>query len=210
MHCPKCESASLRVIDSRDNDGSIRRRRECGDCSHRFTTHERIDRFTCPACESSDSRVSSVEVLVGGLHRRRECSCCGHRYMTVERPDISKLLVVKHDGRRQEFDSAKIFEGVRIACQNRPVSVSQIQGLVERITEELTNSAGDEVLANRVGELVMGHLRDIDEVAYVRFASVYRRFDDVDRLSEAVDEIKAHRRRQKFDEVQPRLIPDEE
>lgn len=208
LRCPQCQSSNLRVTDSRDNVESIRRRRECGECGHRFTTYERVDLFACPRCESVDARILATEQLKGGLRRRRECAECGFRYTTSERAELAKLLVIKRDGKREEFNRAKIFEGVRLACLNRPVPAERIEGLVDGVTNELVESGLSEVPARRIGDLVMEQLKVLDEVAYVRFASVYRRFEDVDSMEQIIGEVKRFREHQAMQEVQPRLIPD--
>ena len=208
LQCPQCGGTKLRVTDSRDNSGSIRRRRECTECGARFTTYERMEQFACPRCESLESRVTAVETLKGGLRRRRECVGCGYRFATAERTDMSRLLVIKRDGRREEFNRSKIFEGVRLACLNRPIPVERIEGLVEHVTSELLNLGLTEVRARRIGDMVIEQLKDLDEVAYVRFASVYRRFEDVASLEEIIGEIKEYRERAALEDVQPRLIPE--
>ncbi len=208
MHCPQCGNSNLRVIDSRDNATGVRRRRHCLNCEHRFTTYERLEQFNCPQCGSSESRILTAELTAGGVRRRRECTRCNHRCATVERADMATFLVSKRDGRREEFNRSKIFEGVRLACLNREVSVAEIEELVESVASAVMNAGLAEISARRIGEMVMERLRDVDAVAYVRFASVYRRFEDVDSLSEVIGEIKAHNRRRELENVQPRLIPD--
>ena len=208
MRCPQCGGADLKVTDSRENVESVRRRRECNECGRRFTTYERIEVFMCPRCEKTESRIVSTEQLKGGVRRMRECLGCGNRYSTSERPDMAKLLVVKRNGQREEFNRTKIFEGVRLACLNRPVSAEQIESLVNTVTNKLMESGLSEVPAARIGDLAIEELRGLDEVAYVRFASVYRRFEDVDSLEEIIGEIKEYRQKRALGDIQPRLIPD--
>ncbi len=208
MRCPQCGGADLKVTDSRENVESVRRRRECNECGRRFTTYERIEVFMCPRCEKTESRIVSTEQLKGGVRRMRECLGCGNRYSTSERPDMAKLLVVKRNGQREEFNRTKIFEGVRLACLNRPVSAEQIESLVNTVTNKLMESGLSEVPAARIGDLAIEELRGLDEVAYVRFASVYRRFEDVDSLEEIIGEIKEYRQKRALEDIQPRLIPD--
>lgn len=208
MRCPQCGGADLKVTDSRENVESVRRRRECNECGRRFTTYERIETFMCPRCQKAESRIVSTEQLKGGVRRMRECLACGNRYGTSERPDMAKLLVVKRNGQREEFNRTKIFEGVRLACLNRPVSAEQIESLVNTVTNKLMESGLSEVPAARIGDLAIDELRGLDEVAYVRFASVYRRFEDVDSLEEIIGEIKEYRQKRALEDIQPRLIPD--
>ena len=208
MRCPDCGGDDLKVTDSRENIEGIRRRRECNGCGRRFTTYERLEQFVCPRCDSAESRVVAMEHIKGGVRRRRECLNCGNRFRTSERPDMAKLLVVKRNGQREEFDRTKIFEGIRLACLNRPVSAEDMDTLVDTVSRGLTESGLSEVPARRIGDLAIEEIRKLDEVAYVRFASVYRRFEDVDRLEQAIGEIKKYRETQALEDVQPRLIPD--
>ncbi len=208
MRCPQCEDSNLKVIDSRDNASGVRRRRHCLSCEHRFTTYERLEQFICPQCGATESRILAAKLTDGGVRRRRECTQCNHRCATVERSDMATFLVSKRDGRREEFNRSKIFEGARLACMNRQVSIEEIEELVDSVTAEVLNAGLTEISARRIGNMVMARLRDVDAVAYVRFASVYRRFEDVDSLSEVIGEIKAHNRRRELENVQPRLIPD--
>jgi transcriptional repressor NrdR len=208
MHCPRCGKSDLKVVDSRDNANGVRRRRQCLSCEYRFTTYERLEQFRCPQCESTESRVLSAELAENGVRRRRECLECNHRCTTVERSDMAAFLVRKRDNRREEFNRSKIFEGVRLACLNRPVAVEDIEELVDSVSSEVLNAGLSEISARRIGDMVMERLRDMDAVAYVRFASVYRRFEDVDSLAEVIGEIKEHTRRRELENIQPRLIPD--
>ncbi|MDZ7288869.1 MAG: transcriptional regulator NrdR [candidate division KSB1 bacterium] len=132
----------------------------------------------CPFCEFEDSKVidsrSSTEGRV--VRRRRECLACGRRFTTKEYVEETPLMVVKNDGRRETFDREKILRGVQVACSKRPVSMETINRLVEKVENDLRDNNRDEVSSRQIGQLVMAHLREIDEVAYVRFASVYRKF----------------------------------
>jgi transcriptional repressor NrdR len=132
----------------------------------------------CPFCDFGDSKVidsrSSNEGRV--VRRRRECLACGRRFTTKEYVEEAPLMVVKSDGRREPFDREKILRGVQVACSKRPVSMETINRLVERVESGLRDGNRDEVSSRQIGQLVMTLLREIDEVAYVRFASVYRKF----------------------------------
>lgn len=134
----------------------------------------------CPKCGCQDDRVIDSRASKEGatIRRRRECTACGFRFTTYEEIERASLVVTKRDGRREEFSKQKLISGVRKACQKRPVSPQAIDELVERIVDELTDKYEREVPAEAIGKLVMDGLRDIDEVAYVRFASVYRRFQE--------------------------------
>jgi len=160
----------------------------------------------CPYCMEGDSRVIDSRELDQSIRRRRECLLCGARFTTFERPEAVRLLVVKKDGRREEFDLRKLTEGIRKACAKRPISSEEIEQVANEIESELVRQGRPEVPSQHIGELVMARLRELDEVAYVRFASVYRQFKDVDSLAEEIAELKEWKRRAQVDKVQPRLI----
>ena len=124
------------------------------------------------------------------IRRRRQCAHCEKRFTTYERPDVSFPAVVKKDGRRIEYERAKLLGSMKLALRKRPVSTEQIDGAVERIEEKLLNLGVRELPSSRIGELVMRELKKLDKVAYVRFASVYRSFEDVDDFKSVVDEIR--------------------
>ncbi len=124
------------------------------------------------------------------IRRRRQCAHCEKRFTTYERPDVNFPAVVKKDGRRIEYDRAKLLGSMNLALRKRPVSTEQIDGAVERIEEKLLNLGLREIPSSRIGELVMRELKKLDKVAYVRFASVYRSFEDVDEFKTVVDEIR--------------------
>ena len=142
----------------------------------------------CPYCSCEDSKVIDSRPTDEGerIRRRRECTKCGKRFTTYEIIETVPLIVVKKDGTRESFDRVKLFNGLLRACEKRPVPVETIEGAVTDIEAQLQNSLEKEVTSRRIGELAMEKLRDIDEVAYVRFASVYRQFKDV---STFVDEV---------------------
>ncbi len=132
----------------------------------------------CPFCNFDDSKVidsrSSNEGRV--VRRRRECLECRRRFTTKEYVEESPLIVIKDDGRREPFDREKILRGIQLACIKRPVPVQAVQEMVDRVETSLRDGGREEVHSRQVGELVMTYLREMDEVAYVRFASVYRNF----------------------------------
>ena len=146
----------------------------------------------CPFCRGSDSRVVDSRELSGGasIRRRRECPACGRRFTTYEQVEEGGLVVVKKDGRRQEFDPAKLRQKLRVALTKRPVGEEQIDALVQRVETDLLARGTPEVPSAAIGEAVLRHLRDLDEVAYIRFASVYRQFADLDDLRRAVDHLR--------------------
>jgi transcriptional repressor NrdR len=152
----------------------------------------------CQYCGYLDSRVIDSRPTEEGssIRRRRECLQCGRRFTTYEKIETSPVMVVKKDMRREPFNSAKIKQGLLHACQKRPVSVAQIDTIVEKVEKLVHSSGEDEFSSRRIGEAVMEELKLLDEVAYVRFASVYRQFTDVssfmDELNKLVRESAKH------------------
>ena len=132
----------------------------------------------CPYCGSGQTHVLETREAGGSLRRRRSCAGCGQRFTTYERVEALALAVGKRDGRREPFDREKLLRGLVRAAAKRPLTVDQLEEVVERVAGEL-RAAGGELPADRIGELVLRELRGLDAVAYVRFASVYRNFDDV-------------------------------
>ena len=124
------------------------------------------------------------------IRRRRQCGSCQKRFTTYERPDVSFPTIVKKDGRRIEFERAKLLASMKLALRKRPVSTEQVDGAVERIEEKLLGLGVRELPSARIGELVMRELKKLDKVAYVRFASVYRSFEDIDEFKTLVDEVR--------------------
>ena len=135
----------------------------------------------CRYCQCTESRVVDSRPTEDGLaiRRRRECAGCGRRFTTYEKVEEMPIIVVKRDNTREAFDSDKILRGVRKACEKRPVSAAEMDELVDSVVRELNNSLEQEVTTIKIGELVMSRLKELDEVAYVRFASVYRSFKDI-------------------------------
>ena len=134
----------------------------------------------CRYCGSTDSKVIDSRPTEdnSAIRRRRECLECGRRFTTYEKIEEIPIMVVKRDGRREPFDSAKIRSGIRKACEKRPISAALQDKLVEDITRDVYNTLASEVSTASIGEIVMNNLKKVDEVAYVRFASVYREFKD--------------------------------
>ena len=142
----------------------------------------------CPYCHHSESRVVDSRLADDGaaIRRRRECESCGRRFNTYERPEEVPLFVIKKDDRREQFDRTKIMVGITKACEKRPVSREDIERIADEIEAALRDQLATEVPARQIGEMVMERLRKLDEVAYVRFASVYKDFRDVDSFLEEI------------------------
>ena len=145
----------------------------------------------CPFCSRPDTQVAETRVSEDGalVRRRRRCPSCDKRFTTYERPEVNFPAIVKKDGRRVEYDRAKLLASFKLALRKRPVSTVQIDSALERIEEKLLHLGQRELLSSRLGELVMHELKKLDKVAYVRFASVYRNFEDIDEFRALVDEV---------------------
>lgn len=143
----------------------------------------------CPFCSDFDNKV--VDSRLSGdsdvIRRRRECLECGRRFTTYERVDDILPMVIKKDNRREPYDRSKVLSGIQTACQKRPVPVPVMEEIVDRIEKEIQEKGDKEIKSSTIGETVMSELHDLDEVAYVRFASVYRSFKDI---NEFMDELK--------------------
>ncbi|QKS72020.1 transcriptional regulator NrdR [Paenalkalicoccus suaedae] len=143
----------------------------------------------CPQCQHNGTKVLDSRPSDEGraIRRRRECESCGYRYTTFERVEKTPLIVVKKDGNREEFSREKLLRGLVRACEKRPVPAERLEKLSEDVEKEMRNRGTTEVSSNDVGEYIMQHLASIDDVAYVRFASVYRQFKDINVF---IDELK--------------------
>ena len=146
----------------------------------------------CPFCGHLETQVVETRISEDAdfIRRRRQCSACEKRFTTYERPDVNLPAIVKKDGRRIEYKRSKILESMNLALRKRPVSTEQVDSAIERIEEKLLNLGLREVPSTRLGELVMRELKKLDKVAYVRFASVYRSFEDIDEFKSLVDEFR--------------------
>jgi len=144
----------------------------------------------CPFCDEIEDKVVDSRMAKEGevIRRRRECLSCKRRYTTYERVEESLPVVVKKDGRRESFDRAKILAGLKKACEKRPISVATIEAVADRIEKRVQEMGETEIQSRTIGEEVMRELHQLDQVAYVRFASVYREFKDIDQF---MDELKA-------------------
>ena len=143
----------------------------------------------CPFCGCDDSKVLDTRPTDEGytIRRRRECLSCQKRFTTYEKIEKSQIMVIKKDGNRQAFDREKIIRGMIKSCEKRPVSISEIEDAVNNIEKRIENSMRKEITSLEIGDMVMDELKDLDEVSYVRFASVYREFKD---LQSFMDELK--------------------
>ncbi len=145
----------------------------------------------CPFCENSDTRVIDSRPTEEGhaIRRRRECDGCGKRFTTYEKVEEVFFMVVKKDGRREAFDRSKVINGIIRACEKRPVSMAEIETIASDIERDLHNMLEKEVESTMIGQIIMDHLKDLDEVAYVRFASVYRQFKDVNTFVAEIEKL---------------------
>ena len=159
----------------------------------------------CPFCASTNSRVIDTRSAEGGIRRRRECEDCQRRFTTYERVAPLRLMVIKQDGRREPFDRDKMLNGIQIACAKRPIATEAIEELVSSIESELYHRGSREVTSREIGEMVMQNLRRLDEVAYIRFATIYRKFADVEDLADEIENLLERRQREAILQAQLRL-----
>ncbi len=146
----------------------------------------------CPFCYHADTQVVETRISEDAafIRRRRQCASCEKRFTTYERAEVSFPAVVKKDGRRIDYETVKLRASLNLALRKRPVSTEQIDSAIERIEEKLLAAPAREVQSSRIGELVMRELKKLDKVAYIRFASVYRSFEDIDDFRALVDEVR--------------------
>ena len=140
----------------------------------------------CPVCRYRDSKVTDSRATDDGIRRRRSCIACGERFTTLETVQLSTVQILKKDGRREDFNREKLLTGLRKACEKRNVSVAQLELMVADIEAKVAADGRQEVPSSVVGELAMDALRRLDHIAYIRFASVYRSFSDIETLKAAV------------------------
>src|SRR6266852_4979781 len=163
-----------------------------GFCLHYFSGDRETGERTimkCPFCGGSESRVKDSRDVGDAIHRRRECEQCKGRFSTYERVEKTQLMVIKRDQRREPFDRQKLFIGISKACEKRPLSVNEIENAVEEIEQEVYRQGKQEVPGSVIGELVMDRMRKMDKIAYIRFASVYRSFGDVETMFEEIQNL---------------------
>ena len=144
----------------------------------------------CPYCTFSDSKVTDSRVVENGIRRRRECQRCGLRFTTYERIQATALMVSKHDGRREEFNREKLIVGIRKACTKRPISSRTIEKMVEDVEAELQHLGQVDVPTSILGSMVMERLMKLDRVAYIRFASIYQDFQQIESFEHAVQDLR--------------------
>jgi len=145
----------------------------------------------CPRCNESGTRVIDSRDLENGstIRRRRECETCAHRFTTYERPEGARLIVVKRDGSREDFERAKVLAGLMKACEKRPVTLARLETAADEIETRLRDRGDTEVTSKEVGKLATEALRGIDQLAYIRFASVYHSYEDIGTLKREVDRL---------------------
>jgi transcriptional repressor NrdR len=144
----------------------------------------------CPYCQNDDSKViDTTHDSHGGIRRRRECLSCGQRFSSYERPILATPLIVKQDGTREEFNREKLERGIRISCAKRPVSAADIERLVGQVEAELQRLGKSEISSRVVGDLVIKGLKEMDQIAYIRYAIVYLRLDDLHALRNEIDHL---------------------
>ena len=152
----------------------------------------------CPFCENDDTKVIDSRHTDEGhaIRRRRECEKCNKRFTTYEKVEEVILMVIKKDGSRETFDRNKVMNGIIKACEKRPVPIAEIEKIVEDIERGLNNLMEKEVKSTFIGELIMDRLKDLDEVAYVRFASVYRQFTDINTFVKEIEGLLVRKRKE--------------
>lgn len=145
----------------------------------------------CPNCEGNEDRVVDSRPAEDGsfIRRRRECLLCGRRFTTYEKIEGMPLMVIKKDGSRQPFDRQKLLIGIMKSCEKRPVTTGQIEEVIDRVERAAGNALRREIISSQIGELVLKELKDLDEVAYIRFASVYRAFGDIRSFFSEIEEL---------------------
>lgn len=143
----------------------------------------------CPFCNSIESKVVDSRPTEDGIRRRRECIKCLKRFTTYENIENIPLMIIKKDGNRELYNRNKIMNGILKACEKRPVSISQIENLVEYIEKKVFNTMEREITSTFIGELIINELKKLDEVAYVRFASVYRQFKDINTFMDELNKL---------------------
>jgi len=144
----------------------------------------------CPYCKNEGSRViDTTHDARGGVRRRRECEFCGERFSTYERPVLATPLVIKQDGTREEFDREKLIRGIRISCAKRPVSAADIERLVGEIEATLQAMGRAEVSSRVIGDMVIAGLKELDQIAYIRYAIVYLGLDDLHAIRKEIDRL---------------------
>jgi len=166
--------------------------------------------MNCPYCGSYDSKVIDSRDVNEGIRRRRQCLGCGSRFTTYERLQPASLFVIKKDERREEFDRNKLLAGIRKACEKRPLPTGTVEKLVDDIEAELYQLGKAEIPSTAIGDMVMSRLKNLDYIAYIRFASVYREFADITALKQEVDTLVDSQMPTPHPTSQLPLLPDED
>ena len=166
--------------------------------------------MNCPYCGYHDSKVIDSREVNDGIRRRRQCLSCGSRFTTYERPQPANLFVIKKDERREEFRRDKLLTGIRKACEKRPLPIGTVDKLVDDIEAELYQMGKAEIPSSVIGDMVMERLKNLDYIAYIRFASVYREFTDITALKEVVDTLVSSEAETPTSASQLSLLPDKE
>ncbi|MEJ5308796.1 MAG: transcriptional regulator NrdR [Anaerolineae bacterium] len=149
----------------------------------------------CPYCSSNETKVIDTRAdAQGNVRRRRECEACTRRFSTLERAILTTPLVIKRDGRREEFDAQKLVSGLRIACARRPISAEDLERIVERVEYAIRQTGRAEVPSHVIGDIVIDELRQLDEVAYIRYAIVYLGLSDLESVRNEIERLRANRR----------------
>ena len=164
--------------------------------------------MNCPYCGHFDSKVIDSRDVNDGIRRRRQCLQCELRFTTYERLQPASLFVIKKDSRREEYDREKLMSGVRKACEKRPLTGSTVEDIVDEIEADLFQIGKPEIPTKSIGDMVMGKLKKLDHIAYIRFASVYREFSDITHLKEEVDTLADNMLMHTADQL-PLIPPDE-
>jgi transcriptional repressor NrdR len=159
----------------------------------------------CPYCSKEENKVIDTREAADSIRRRRECLICKKRFTTYERIAQAGLMVIKQDGRREVFDRQKLMSGLIKACAKRPVSMEALENIVDKIEHELHAVGKSEVDSQKIGQMVMEQLRTLDDVAFVRFASVYRRFADLDSLAIEIQKLKEKKQREAEERLQVKM-----
>jgi transcriptional repressor NrdR len=165
--------------------------------------------MNCPYCDYFDSKVIDSRSANNGIRRRRQCLSCGHRFTTYERLQPVSLFVIKKDKRREEFNQNKLLGGIRKACEKRPLPAGTVDKLADDIEAELYNLGKPEVPSVIIGDMVMERLKNLDYIAYIRFASVYREFTDITALKREVDTLASIQIETPHPDSQLPLLPDQ-
>jgi len=166
--------------------------------------------MNCPYCGHSEDKVIDSREVNEGIRRRRQCLGCGARFTTYERLQPASLFVIKKDERREEFDREKLFTGIRKACEKRPLPTGIVEKLVDDIETELYQLGKAEIPSAVIGDMVMARLKNLDHIAYIRFASVYREFADITALKQEVDTLFDAKAEPSASSSQLTLLPNEE